>query len=53
MITAPCNHCWHRFFGVLHMVVPQGRIVQECCKCSQTRVVHSDHAHDDCKMTLW
>lgn len=36
--------CWHLFHGALWSVLPDGCIVQKCCKCSNTRTIHKDHA---------
>jgi hypothetical protein len=44
--ASSCEHHWHAFSGVIHMVVPQGHIVQSCCKCSSIRTVHRGHAHE-------
>lgn len=38
------THCWHVFRGPLLMVVPDGHVVQKCCGCATTRVIHADHA---------
>jgi len=35
--------CWHIFTGAIHMVLQDGQIVEQCCKCHATRVVHRDH----------
>ena len=40
------KHCYHVFRGVIFMVVPDGHIVQKCCKCEAQRVIHTDHAHE-------
>jgi len=40
------EHHFHAYRGPIHMVVPDGHIVQKCCKCEKTRVVHADHAHE-------
>ena len=32
------KHCWHDYRGAIWMVIPDGHIVQKCCKCSRTRV---------------
>jgi hypothetical protein len=44
-----CKHCWHHFSGPIWMVLKDGQIVQKCCKCDATRVVHQDHAHEQVK----
>lgn len=41
-----CDHCWHAKRGPIMMVIPDGHIVQECCKCHRTQTVHADHAHN-------
>jgi len=43
----PHEHCWHVYSGPIHMVIPNGHIVQQCCKCESTRTVHVDHAYDN------
>lgn len=40
-----CEHCWHVFRGPIHMVIPDGHTVQECCKCHGHRTVHMDHVY--------
>lgn len=42
------KHCYHPFGGVLSMVIPDGHVVQKCCKCPNTRTVHASHVpeHD-------
>jgi hypothetical protein len=37
-------HCWHRKNGAIWMVVKDGHVVQECCRCPATRTIHLDHA---------
>lgn len=39
------QHCYHAYHGPIWMVIPDGHIVQKCCKCEATRLVHIDHAH--------
>ena len=39
-----CNHCWHPFEGTFMMVLHSGEMLQECCKCHATQVVHRAHA---------
>jgi len=43
-------HCWHAHEGPLFMVVPDGHIVQECCKCQAHRTIHRDHAYSEAAM---
>lgn len=38
-----CDHCWHAYQGMIHMVVPNGHVLQKCCHCEATRTVHADH----------
>lgn len=38
------DHCWHAYQGAIWMVIPDGHVVQKCCKCPETRLVHIDHA---------
>jgi hypothetical protein len=42
------GHCWHAKHGAIWMVVKDGHVVQECCRCPATRSVHRDHAMDTC-----
>ena len=37
------KHCWHDYRGAIWMVIPDGHIVQKCCKCPKTRVIHAEH----------
>jgi len=37
------THCWHLFFGSIHMVIPNGHVIQECCSCETIRTIHRDH----------
>lgn len=37
---------WHFYSGTLMMEVPAGHVVQQCCKCDATRVVHRAHARN-------
>lgn len=41
------SHCWHLKRGAIWMVVKDGHVIQECCKCPQTRSIHGDHAFED------
>lgn len=43
--SAECGHthCYHMYTGAIWMVVPDGHVVQKCCKCTSTRTVHIDH----------
>jgi hypothetical protein len=43
------GHCWHRKTGAIWMVVKDGHVIQECCRCDATRSVHADHAIDTCR----
>lgn len=38
------EHCFHLFRGVFHMVLPDGHVLEKCCKCQQTRVIHAEHS---------
>ncbi len=42
------NHecCFHIFSGPIHMVVPDGHVIEKCCGCSCTRSVHREHLHE-------
>lgn len=37
------SHCWHTMRGPLWIVLKDGFIVQQCCRCEATRQVHRDH----------
>ena len=37
------EHCYHALRGPIWMVVPDGHIVQKCCKCENRRTIHADH----------
>lgn len=39
----PHEHCMHPFTGVLHMVVPDGHVVEKCCKCPHMETRHVAH----------
>lgn len=41
------QHCFHDYRGPIHMVIPDGHILQKCCRCTSTRTIHVDHAHGD------
>jgi hypothetical protein len=38
-----CDHCWHIHQGPLMMVIPDGHMVQSCCKCKSLRTIHCEH----------
>lgn len=40
-----CEHCWHLLTGALHIVLPPGYVVMECCKCHEHKTVHQDHVY--------
>lgn len=41
--------CYHMYHGSILMVVPDGHIVQKCCKCACIRTTHADHlGENDC-----
>lgn len=44
--------CFHLHTGPIWMVLPQGSILMNCCKCGATKTVHRDHVHDGCKPKL-
>ncbi len=41
--TEEHRHCWHSYRGAIWMVVPDGHVVQKCCKCTAMRTTHVDH----------
>jgi hypothetical protein len=43
--TKTHEHCYHAYRGAIHMVIPDGHVLEKCCKCSETRLIHVDHAH--------
>lgn len=45
--------CYHRFTGPLLRIVPDGHVVQKCCKCDNTRTVHRDHLHEERRLSRW
>jgi len=50
------EHCYHSFRGPIHVVVPEGHVVEKCCKCHSTRVIHVDHLtekHDWRRLQRW
>lgn len=36
-------HCVHPYLGALHMVVPDGHVVVQCCECDGLYTHHSGH----------
>jgi hypothetical protein len=38
-----CEHCFHMKMGPILMVVKDGHVVVECCKCGSVREEHRDH----------
>lgn len=41
-----CEHCYHTKQGPIMMWVPDGHVVEECCKCHGWRTIHRSHAHE-------
>jgi hypothetical protein len=39
------QHCWHAHRGPIWTVIPDGMILQNCCKCQATRMIHVDHTY--------
>jgi hypothetical protein len=37
------THCYHIYQESLMMVIPDGHVVQKCCKCECMQTVHQDH----------
>lgn len=37
------QHCYHISTKPIMMVVPDGYVVQKCCKCESVRTIHSAH----------
>lgn len=37
------DHCFHIVRGPWWMVVPDGHVLEKCCKCPRTRTVHAEH----------
>lgn len=42
------EHCFHLFRGPIWMVMPDGYVLEKCCKCEQTRLVHAEHRDGAC-----
>jgi len=42
-VNSCSDHCWHLNHSPLLMVIPDGYIVQCCCKCHVNRTVHRSH----------
>lgn len=40
------EHCWHVFSGPYSMVLHDGEVLMECCKCHEHKTIHRDHLHD-------
>jgi hypothetical protein len=40
------DHCWHAYRGPIWMVIPDGHVLEKCCKCETTRLIHIDHLHE-------
>lgn len=38
--------CFHIYRGALWMVIPDGHVVEKCCKCGNMRTVHIEHRLD-------
>ena len=38
------EHHYHNYRGPFWMVIPDGHVLQKCCKCPATRAIHGDHA---------
>jgi hypothetical protein len=43
-IDSSCSHCFHLFTGPIWMIIPDGQVLEKCCKCGATRLVHIDHS---------
>lgn len=41
------NHCWHARRAPIMMVIKDGHVVQQCCKCRAIRQVHIEHMNDE------
>lgn len=35
-----CEHLWYPFNGPIHMVIPDGHVLQKCDRCQEMRTVH-------------
>lgn len=42
-----CVHCWHVHSSPFYMVLKDGHVLQDCCRCGASRQVHRDHAIAD------
>lgn len=38
-----CACCYHDYRGPIHMVIPDGHIVQKCGRCEAMRTIHAEH----------
>lgn len=43
MVPKEHNHCFHRYRGPIHMVLPPQCILVYCCDCKYITGVHPDH----------
>lgn len=41
--TLTHEHCYHPRRGPIHMLVPDGHVVEQCCSCGKVRTVHAAH----------
>lgn len=42
-IRRHCDCCYHVYHGPIWMVIPDGFILVQCCKCGRTKTIHMDH----------
>lgn len=47
------SHCWHIHRGPIWMVIPDGHVLQNCCQCGASRMIHIDHATEHCRAIQW
>jgi hypothetical protein len=38
-----CLHCFHPYEGPYMAVLPNGYVLEQCCKCEKTRQIHRAH----------
>jgi hypothetical protein len=46
------KHCFHTYNGIIHMVIPDGHILEKCCQCPTTRLVHMEHRNERTSITF-
>jgi len=52
-VTSACAHCRHTYRGSLMMVIPDGHVPEQCCKCDAMRTVHAEHRETKTGTSRW